>query len=291
MMKRGFVVVAFGWVLAWALWCAAALAQPQWSLTRDGNQLFLEIPADAAMPSTEDLAARLREELQWPTAAPGPVRVGDRAAWGVSEMPDVGRLMNDVFATRGGRQVLLLPRGTPVYMVRYNQRVEGAAHDVSTDLWCGAIANPARNAPRGYCMRSGRSGAQIAALGEGVSPYLPSSFGRFEPSTTPQIDREDGSARAEAPPIEFVYVLDGVDPVRFELTAILRVGADEVRETISAPRGEDGVGALDHGGVIARIRPGPDGSSYTVVVLEPNDGPLREIAEGMLRDARGRLGN
>jgi hypothetical protein len=284
--------------MALVMSCVSAAAQPQWSLTREGDQLFLQIPADAPMPAVDDLLPRLREELQWPAAAPVPVRVGDRVAWGVSEMPEIGRLRNDIFrpGQMGQQPTLLLPRGTPVYMTRYNYTVEAATgpravHDLTWRVWCGAVRAPAAGAPRGYCIRSTQSGTQAAAVGEGVSPYLPSSLGAFAPSTVPDIDQTDGSARAEVPPIEFTYVLDRVRDNRFELTSILKAGGDEVRVAVNAPRGRDGVGALDDGGVIARIRPGADASSFTVELLEPNDAPLREIASAMLSDARGTRGN
>lgn len=192
----------------------------------------------------------------------------------------VGRLQNDVVRNAWGGNVVVMPRGTPVYRTRFRYRVmtSGTAadvviHDLSWPMWCGPTTTEAERGVVGHCVVLRRGRAEVARI---VGGSLHSSdLSAFSPATLPEIANDPRAAR-ELQPAALVYRVRQVRSSHVVVQLDLEEnGRTETWDRLRAPRNRDGVATLDIDGRALRIQ----GDSRAVRFSFEDADELQRVAE------------
>jgi hypothetical protein len=277
-------IVARGVAVALVAVCACPVAAAQdWSLEFEGDYVQLHVPAGVAMPTVDEVAARLSEGLGLPRMTPGLVRPDEVLFTAPGRYGRTWRLQNDVF--RRGSDEVLLPRGAALYETVYNYQViasgrteDAMMHDLSWRIWCGL---PPPGDSRGaveLCIRTRRGQAEATRSRN----YWSWSQQSFFPVTWPELI-EDASAAAELPVREWTYTLERLSARQIVMQRTLRVAErNEEVEPLRINRAPDGTFVIPYGRASIVLTPA-DGGVRPEVRIEPD---LREFAASLVASAQ-----
>jgi hypothetical protein len=274
-------VFAFALGALAATWTTAAAQE--WSLDIEGEYVRLSVLPGAAMPTVDEVAARLSEELGLPRMAPDVVRVGEVLFTAPGGYDRTWRLQNDVF--RRGSDEVFLPSGAALYETEYRYQVVASGrtedttmHDLRWRVWCGL---PPPGDSRGaveLCIRTRRGQAEATR----ARNYGSWSQQSFFPVTWPELV-EDESAAAELPVREWTYSLRRLSARQIVVQRTLRVGdRTEEIEPARIDSGPDGVFVIPYGRASIALTPA-DGGVSAELRIEPD---VREFAAALIASAQ-----
>ncbi|MES1199143.1 MAG: hypothetical protein ABUS48_04100 [Pseudomonadota bacterium] len=190
----------------------------------------------------------------------GPLAQGDVIVAFPVGFQSVARLDNDVYRSGAlGGQVLVLPRGTPIFVSSYSYRVLGDGRTLQgyqIEMWCG-VRGPHGDA-HGFCLLHRSRGWESAEIRSG-SPYVPTNLAPSLPVNAPDIKADPEAAR-ELPVGRESYRFGGwvADGVRV-------IGSASFEgHTVNLPEhrlraGRDGVVKFQLGDVSLRLERAPSG--------------------------------
>ncbi len=276
------------WLLLFILGavCASEAVAQDWEILRDGDHVGLRVPRGAALPTVDELQARLLEMQGGPRIARGVVHEGGELLAWRQPHSRVGRLQNDVYRSGPlGARVLALPAGTPMYHATYRYAIgttdEPDHIERNWPMWCGAAPNAAGEI-EGHCIISRLHRTEIARI-RSASPHYPVDLAEFVPSTEPIIEI-DASAAEELPAWEGFYLLERVANGFIELQSGIRIeGRSAIIDRARLPR-RGGVAELRGTGYHTRFLPAEEGG-VRVEMIEPDLTQFRIVAEQMIAEA------